>query len=90
MPLTLNIGTLDIANKEVEKFIKTKSIDEVRTLIVDFLTNQALNNKPKKKMGKWANVASQMQGTLSDDTVNYLSECSKEVRNGFEFRELDK
>lgn len=90
MQLALEIGTIDIQNQEVAKFIQNKSIDEIRSMIIDFLNAQANNDSTKmlSKKGKWAKVADEMRGTMSDSTVNYLKECSQEVRSGFEFRAL--
>ena len=43
-------------------------------MITDFLNNQVnlVSNQPTKKKGKWANVADEMRGTMSSDTVDYL------------------
>lgn len=89
MQLALDIGTINIQNQEVAKFIQNKSIDEIKNMITDFLNTQAkiISNKSPKK-GKWAKVADEMRGTMSDSTVDYLKECSQEIRSGFELREL--
>jgi hypothetical protein len=89
MQLALDIGTIHIQNQEVAKFIQNKSINEIKNMITDFLNTQAniISNKPPKK-GKWAKVADEMRGTMSDSTVDYLKKCSQEVRSGFELREL--
>jgi len=59
MQLALNLGTINITNQEVAKFIQNRSIDEIKSMITDFLTNQAnlISNKPTQKKGKWAKVA---------------------------------
>ena len=90
MPISINLGTIDIENKEVANFIQNKSIDEIKSMIVDFLSHQVkvISNKPVPKRGKWAKVADEMHGTMSRNTVEYLRECSEEVRSGFELREL--
>jgi hypothetical protein len=66
--------------------------------IMDFLNNLPqhefqvkVEQKPvvaKRKKGKWAKVADEMRGTMSPSTVEYLKECSQEVRSGFELRDL--
>lgn len=42
MQLSLNLGTINIADEEVAKFIKSKSLDEIKTLFVTLLKNQIL------------------------------------------------
>ena len=90
MQLALDIGTINIQNQEVAKFIQNKSIDEIKSMITDFLNNQVkvVSKKPTTKKGKWAKGAQEMRGTMSHSTVDYLKECSQEVRSGFEFRDL--
>ena len=90
MQVSLNLGTININDQEVAKFIQDRSIDEIKSMITDFLNNQAnlISNKPTKKKGKWAKVADEMRGTMSSDTVEYLKTCSQEIRSGFEFRDL--
>ena len=41
-----------------------------------------------KKKGKWAKVADEIRGTMSKESSAYLLECSREIRDGFELREL--
>ena len=90
MQVALNLGTINITNQEVGKFIQNRSIDEIKSMITDFLTNQAnlISTKPTEKKGKWAKVADEMRGTMSTDTVEYLKSCSQEIRSGFELRDL--
>ena len=90
MQLALDIGTINIQNQEVAKFIQNKSIDEIKNMITDFLNNQVkiISKKPIRKKGKWAKVADEMRGTMSPNTIEYLKECSQEVRSGFELRDL--
>ena len=76
---------IDIDDREIASFIKTNNIDDIKDLIIEFLKKQV---KTRKKKGKWAKVADEMRGTLSDKTVNYLNDCSKEIRSGFELRDL--
>ena len=88
MQVALNLGTINITNQEVAKFIQNRSIDEIKSMITDFLTNQAnlISTKPTEKKGKWAKVADEMRGTMSTDTVEYLKSCSQEIRSGFELK----
>lgn len=78
MQIALDIGTINIQNQEVAKFIQNKSIDEIKSIITDFLNNQVktISNKPIEKKGKWAKVADEMRGTMSQNTVEYLKACS--------------
>ena len=90
MQLALDIGTINIQNQEVAKFIQNKSIDKIKSMITDFLNTQVniISNKTPRKKGKWVKVADEMRGTISDSTVDYLKECSQEIRSGFELKEL--
>ncbi len=90
MQLSLDVGTINIQNQEAANFIENKSIDEVKSMITDFLNNQVktISPKPSIKKGKWAKVADEMRGTMRSSTVKYLNECSQEVRSGFELRDL--
>ncbi len=90
---TLDIGTLDIHNKKLETIIKTTnvSLSDIKVLIVDFLESELIPEEDitiKKEKGKWAKVADEIRGTMSESTSKYLQECSKEVRTGFELRDL--
>jgi hypothetical protein len=91
MQLSLDIGTINIKNQEVARFVQNKSIDEIKAMITDFLSTQAKSTSTKslQTKGKWAKVADEMRGTLSDDTVEYLKDCSQEIRSGFELREFN-
>ena len=53
MQVALNLGTINITNQEVAKFIQNRSVDEIKSMITDFLTNQAnlISNQPSKKKG---------------------------------------
>jgi len=90
MQLALELGTINITNQEIVKFIQNRGIDEIKSMIIDFLSNQAniISHKPIKKKGKWAKVADEMRGTMSPQTVEYLKTCSQEIRSGFELRDL--
>ena len=89
MQVALNLGTINITNQEVAKFIQNGRIDEIKSMITDFLNNQVnlVSNKATKKKGKWAKVSDEMRGTMSSDTVEYLKNCSQEIRSGFELRD---
>ena len=88
MRISLDVGTIDITNKEVAKFIQNRSIDEIKKMFTDFLNSQVKNSQNSNKTkGKWAKVADEMKGTISKDTAEYLKNCSLEIRNGFELRD---
>jgi len=40
MQVTLNLGTININDQEVARFIQNKNIDEIKALFVNFLKNQ--------------------------------------------------
>jgi len=40
MQVALNLGTININDQEVAKFIQNKNIDEIKTLFINFLKNQ--------------------------------------------------
>ncbi|MEY4503735.1 MAG: hypothetical protein RL154_25 [Pseudomonadota bacterium] len=51
--------------------------------IVNDVKPQNINTK-----SKWAKVADEIRGTLTNDDVKYLQDCSNEIRAGFAIREL--
>lgn len=55
---------------------------------VKVIDNLKMPDLAKRKKGKWAKVADEVRGTMSNSTSDYLQECSKEVRSGFELRDL--
>lgn len=63
---------LDVARKKFNLNIK--------------VINESQNIEPPKN--KWAKVADEMRGTMSPETVQYLQECSREVRENFELRDI--
>ena len=40
MQVALNLGTININDQEVARFIQNKNIDEIKALFVNFLKNQ--------------------------------------------------
>ena len=91
MALSLDIGTITIRDENAVHFIQGKSLTEIKNLIVDMLTTphvQSASHGRSGGRGKWEAVADQMRGTLSHETVQYLNECSHEVREGFVLRDL--
>jgi len=40
MQVALNLGTININDQEVARFIQNKNIDEIKTLFINFLKNQ--------------------------------------------------
>jgi hypothetical protein len=90
MPVSLDLGTIAIADQHTAPFVQGQSMDDLKKIVTDFLTQQAhrLQRKPAKKQGKWAKVADEFKGTLSADTFEHLREHAQEIRNGFELRNL--
>jgi hypothetical protein len=92
MQVSLNLGTININDKEVANFIQNKSIDEIKSMIVDFLKNQVQMNTPKKTTkpkGKWGAFADRMSGLTTPEITEHIQKTSLEMRDGFEFRELN-
>ncbi len=93
MALSLDIGTITIRDENAVHFIQGKTLTEIKSIIVDMLTTphvQSAFRGHSDARGKWAEVADQMRGTLSHETVEYLNECSHEVREGFALRDLKR
>jgi len=90
MQLSLDIGTINIQNQEVAKFIQNKSIDEIKKMFTDFLNNQ-VNSSQKiiKPKGKWGAFADRMSGLTTPEITEHIQKTSLEMRDGFEFRELN-
>ena len=42
MQIALNLGVINIRDQEVAKFIQNKSIDEIRSIIIELLKKLAL------------------------------------------------
>jgi hypothetical protein len=86
----VNLGILQINDPQVELKIRGKSASELKALLLVALKSDfsPVITKPNQK-GKWAKVADTMRGTLTNDDVEYLQECSNEVREGFALRDLE-
>jgi hypothetical protein len=90
MQLALDIGTINIQNQEVVKFIQNKSIDEIKKMFTDFLNNQVNSSqKTIKPKGKWGAFADRMSGLTTPEITEHIQKTSLEMRDGFEFRELN-
>jgi len=92
MQVSLNFGTIDINDKEVANFIQNRSTDEIKSMIVDFLKNQVKTNTPQKTTkpkGKWGAFADRMSGLTTPEITEHIQKTSLEMRDGFEFRELN-
>ena len=90
MQLSLDIGTINIQNQEVAKFIQNKSIDEIKKMFTDFLNNQVhTSQKTTNPKGKWGAFADRMSGLTTPEITEHIQKTSLEMRDGFEFRELN-
>ncbi|MEA2028750.1 MAG: hypothetical protein U9N49_07220 [Campylobacterota bacterium] len=82
---TIDLGSVTVDNSQILNF----STDEIKASVKKFLEEEFLKREPKMtKQGKWARVADEIRGTMSQSTSDYLQECSKEIREGFELRDL--
>jgi len=88
--VALNLGTININDQEVVKFIQNKSIDEIKSIIVELLKSQIKTNTPQKNKGKWGAFADRMSGLTTPEITEYIQKTSQELRDGFEFRELNR
>ena len=90
MQLALDIGTINIQNQEVAKFIQNKSIDEIKKMFTDFLNHQVNSSqKSTKPKGKWGAFADRMSGLTTPEITEHIQKTSLDMRDGFEFRELN-
>lgn len=89
MQMSLDIGTIDIQNSDVAKFIQNKSVEEIKALFLNLLTKEA-NTVQQKPQHKWAEFGDKMSGLISEKTAQELKASSKEFREGFAFRDLDR
>jgi len=90
MQVALNLGTININDQEVAKFIQNKSIDEIKSIIVELLKSQIKTNTPKKSKGKWGAFADRMSGLTTPKITEHIQKTSIEMRDGFEFRDLNR
>jgi len=91
MQLSLNLGTININDKEVADFIQNRSVDEIKSMIVEFLKHQVKDNTPQqttKPKGKWGAFADRMSGLTTPEITEHIQKTSLEMRDNFEFREL--
>jgi hypothetical protein len=82
------MGTIQIDSPKAEMIIKTTSVDEIKAMFIAFLESDMVPTPTKRKKGKWAKVADEFRGTMSHSTSNYLQECSREIRDDFELRDI--
>ena len=90
MQVALNLGTININDQEVAKFIQNKSIDEIKSMIVELLKSQIKTNTPQNPKGKWGAFADRMSGLTTPEITEHIQKTSLEMRDGFEFRELNR
>lgn len=88
MQVALDMGTINIDNREVANFIQNKSVDELKIIFINLLTKQ-LENSPKKPKHKWSEFGMNMSGLINEKTADELIGSSREFRENFEFRDLD-
>ena len=88
MQIALNLGVINIRDQEVAKFIQNKSIDEIRSIIIELLKKQVKRDIPKK--GKWGAFANRMSGLTTPEITEHIAKTSLDMRDNFGFRELNK
>jgi len=62
-------------------------LDLAKKLHMNFTIIEDKQESSNKNKSKWAKVAEEMSGTMSPETAQYMQQCSKEFRKGFELRE---
>ena len=85
MQIALNIN---IQDQKIANFIENKSIDEIKTLFLNFLTKE-VNTLPEKPQHKWAEFGNKMNGLITKETSDKLIASSKEFRQDFSFRDVN-
>jgi len=50
MNVALNLGTININDQEVARFIQNKNVDEIKALFVNFLKNQIIPDKENNSL----------------------------------------
>ncbi len=85
MQIALNIN---IQDQKIANFIQNKSLDEIKTLFLNFLTKE-VNTLPQKPKHKWAEFGNKMNGLISEETADELLASSKEFRQDFSFRDVN-
>jgi len=88
MQLALDLGTINIQNQEIVKFIQNKSIEEIKALFLNLLTKEV--ETIQKKPHTWAEFGEKMSGLISTETSKKLKASSKEFREDFTFRDLNR
>ncbi len=86
MQLSLNIGTIDIRDREVVNFIQNKSVEEIKNLIIEFFRNKAHTKTVQK--GKWGAFADRMSGLTTPEITAHIQKTSQDFRDGVEIRDL--
>ena len=88
MQVSLNLGTVNIDDQELAKFVKDKNSDELKNIIINLLKKQIKAYVPKNKKGKWGKFADRMSRLTTPEITETIQKASKETRNGFELREV--
>jgi len=81
------ISLVTYEDQNIVKFIQNKSIEEIKTLFLNFLTKEIQVDTPQQNH-KWAEFAQKMNGRISQKTAKVLETSSREFREGFSFRDL--
>jgi hypothetical protein len=88
MQLALDIGTINIQNQEIARFIQNKSIEEIKSLFIDFLKKEFIQTETKEK-SKWGEFATKMRGSFTPEMVEHLKKAREEARDNFRPRIIE-
>ena len=50
MPLSLEIGTIDIADRDVARYVESKSVEDIKAMFVSLLTSRARSRAPQETL----------------------------------------
>lgn len=79
---TVQIGSIQIDNPDILNFINSRDINEIKTLIVNLLTEKLHHNKQSKS--KWANLADKISNeSLLSGKSQIVVEESQSFRENF-------
>lgn len=79
--------TLQIQTDDKSIIEQIKQLLATRTSSSHIKIIEDTNTSKTQEKSKWAKMAEEMRGSLTKEDAQYLQECSREIRDGFELRE---
>ncbi len=90
MQITFDLNPVDIQNEEIVKLVQSRKIDELKSLFVQFLSARQKEMTPKQPKPRWAEFGEKMIGRITEETADEMRAGSREFREGFDFRDLNR